>query len=73
MPPPVRQALVKVGLTARCREHPADQHNDYLSWIGQAKRPETKQKRLAEMLDDLRCGDRYRGMLYNSGRKRKGS
>jgi hypothetical protein len=68
MPAFVRQALTGAGMTARYRERPAYQQNDYLAWIGRAVRPETRQKRLAEMLDDLRRGDRYMGMAYQAGR-----
>ncbi|MGB7537944.1 MAG: YdeI/OmpD-associated family protein [Anaerolineales bacterium] len=71
MPACVRQALTKAGLTAAYRARPAYQQNDYLSWINRAKRPETKQNRLAVMLEDLRRGDRYMGMPYGAGKKRK--
>jgi hypothetical protein len=71
MPACIRQALAKAKLTAAYRARPAYQQNDYLSWIHRAKRPETKQKRLAVMLADLRRGDRYMGMRYNAGKKRK--
>lgn len=71
MPPDVRRALTETSLRKRYRERPAYQQNDYLSWIKRAKRTETRQKRIDIMLDDLRRGDRYMGMLYNAGRKRK--
>jgi len=71
MPAAVRQALANAGLSAAYRTRPAYQQNDYLSWITRAKRPETKQKRLAVMLDDLRRGDRYMGMRYTAGKKQK--
>jgi uncharacterized protein YdeI (YjbR/CyaY-like superfamily) len=71
MPAYMRAALAKAKLTAAYRARPAYQQNDYLSWINRAKRPETKQKRLAVMLDDLRRGDRYMGMRYAAGKKQK--
>jgi uncharacterized protein YdeI (YjbR/CyaY-like superfamily) len=71
MPSAIRQALAAAGLSAAYRARPAYQQNDYLSWINRAKRPETKQKRMAVMLDDLRRGDRYMGMRYAAGKKQK--
>lgn len=71
MPPDVRRALTETSLLERYRARPAYQQNDYLSWVNRAKRQETRQKRIDIMLDDLRRGDRYMGMLYNARRKRK--
>ncbi len=71
MPAFVRSALAGARLTSAYRARPAYQQNDYLSWITRAKLPQTKQKRLEEMLDDLRRGDRYMGMRYRAAKKRK--
>lgn len=65
MPAFVRRALEERGLLARYRERPAYQRNDYLGWIASAKRPETKQKRLEQMLDELAQGDRYMKMAWH--------
>ncbi len=35
---------------------PDYQQNDYLRWVTNAKRPETRQKRLDQMLDELERG-----------------
>ncbi len=43
---------------------PLHQRNDYLSWINRAKRDETKQRRQAQILDDLKAGDRYMKMAW---------
>ncbi|MCL6571153.1 MAG: YdeI/OmpD-associated family protein [Bacillus sp. (in: Bacteria)] len=40
--------------------------NDYLGWILKAKRPETKEKRIAKMIEELRNGDKYMGMNYRA-------
>ena len=56
MPENVRAALKKRGLTAAYEARPDYQRNDYLGWIAQAKREETKAKRLAQMLDELERG-----------------
>ena len=41
--------------------------DDYLMWINTAKREETKQKRLAQMLDELERGGVYMHMKWNGG------
>ncbi|MGD2252881.1 MAG: YdeI/OmpD-associated family protein [Anaerolineales bacterium] len=64
MPDFVREALEKSGLLAAYRSRPPYQQNDYLGWINRAKRPETKLRRLDQMLDELRRGDVYMNMTY---------
>lgn len=66
MPDFVTKALDREGLWERYRARPAYQQNDYIRWIVQAKREETRQKRLGQMLDELRRGDTYMGMRYNA-------
>jgi uncharacterized protein YdeI (YjbR/CyaY-like superfamily) len=65
MPSGVRAALEKRGLTAAYEARPAYQRNDYLGWIAQAKRDETKAKRLAQMLDELDRGGVYMNMPWH--------
>ena len=64
MPDFVREALVREKLMGAFEARPAYQQNDYLGWIIRAKRPETVDKRLAQMLDELRAGDQYMKMPY---------
>jgi len=64
MPEFVREALVNKGLLEAYRNRPPYQQNDYLSWINRAKRPETKQKRLEQMLYELERGDMYMKMKH---------
>ena len=59
----VRVALLSQGQMKAYRERPAYQRNDYLSWIQRAKRAETRHKRLSQMLDELKRGDRYMNMV----------
>ncbi|HHW24345.1 MAG TPA: YdeI/OmpD-associated family protein [Bacillota bacterium] len=66
MPGFVAEALEREGLLERYRARPPYQQNDYLRWIKQAKREETRQKRLGQMLDELRRGDTYMGMKYRA-------
>ena len=69
MPDDVRDALEQTGLTALYLERPFYQRNDYLAWIGRAKRPETRQKRLQQMLTELEQGGVYMGMDHGPSRR----
>lgn len=64
MPDFIRDALVKSELMDAYRNRPPYQQNDYIGWITRAKRGETKEKRLNQMLDELKRGDRYMKMQY---------
>lgn len=56
-------AMVKAALTGSLlslyRARPSYQQNDYLMWIGEAKQHATKEKRLKQMLTELRQGNVY--------------
>jgi uncharacterized protein YdeI (YjbR/CyaY-like superfamily) len=64
MPQFVLDALEEHGLLEAYKGRPPYQQNDYLGWINRAKRPETKRKRLHQMLDELARGDVYMKMAY---------
>ena len=68
MPPEVERALVDAGLLELYQARPPYQRNDYLGWIDRAKRPETKARRLRQMLDELEQGDVYMTMAWRLGR-----
>ena len=68
MPEFVRDALLRHSLMGVFESRPPYQRNDYLGWITRAKRPETSEKRLAQMLDELGGGDRYMNMPYKARR-----
>ncbi len=68
MPGFVRDALDEEGLREAYDARPPYQRNDYLGWIGRAKREETRQRRLAQMLDELRRGDLYMKMAWGGGK-----
>lgn len=72
MPDFVRDALVDTDLMEAYRSRPPYQQNDYVGWISRAKREETKQKRLAQMLFELESGDLYMKMDYKPSRSDKG-
>jgi len=64
MPDTVRDALLERNLMEAYRNRPPYQQNDYVGWITRAKRQATKDKRLAQMLDELEKGNVYMKMVY---------
>lgn len=65
MPDEVRDALLDQGLMDAYEARPAYQRNDYLGWISRAKLPQTRRKRLEQMLDELRRGGVYMKMTWS--------
>lgn len=66
IPDDVLDALKKKKLWDAYSERPPYQQNDYIGWIIRAKRPETRQKRLDQMLDELELGGVYMNMPHKS-------
>lgn len=64
MPTFIKEALAAADLTEEYAARPPYQRNDYLWWINRAKRDETKQKRLAKMMAELKAGSGYMGMKW---------
>lgn len=64
MPEFVSETLMKEDLMNKYLERPPYQQNDYIGWITRAKRPETVQKRLNQMITELHDEDKYMGMDY---------
>ncbi len=60
----VKQALEEKGLMKDYKTRPAYQQNDYIGWIERAKRQETKEKRLHQMLKELKAGGVYMNMKH---------
>ena len=60
----VRRALRDNELMSAYRARPPYQQNDYVGWITRAKRPETQEKRLAQMLEELARGNVYMKMAW---------
>ena len=71
MPDDVMAELQKEGLTEAYDARPPYQRNDYVGWITRAMRPETRKKRMDQMLAELRSGDAYMGMAYSSKKSTK--
>ena len=64
MPSFMEKALLQAKLMEAYRERPAYQQNDYIGWIKKAIRPETKEKRLNQMLQELKGGKLYMKMQW---------
>ncbi len=64
MPEFMREALEARGLVDAYRARPPYQRNDYIGWITRAKRIETQEKRLNQMLEELEKGDVYMKMAW---------
>ena len=70
MPDYIREALNEQNLMDAYHERPDYQQNDYIGWITRAKREETKQKRLTQMLEELKGGKLYMNMRWTKGEER---
>jgi uncharacterized protein YdeI (YjbR/CyaY-like superfamily) len=64
MPDDVSAVLVERGLMMAYQAPPDYQKNDYLGWISRARRPDTRQKRLDQMLDEVQRGGVYMNMAW---------
>jgi hypothetical protein len=71
MPDYVLNALEAENLFEAYESRPPYQQNDYVGWLSDAKREETRATRLAQMLDELRSGDRYMKMAYRGSKQMK--
>jgi uncharacterized protein YdeI (YjbR/CyaY-like superfamily) len=70
MPDDVKQALAQRGVMDDYLGRPDYQQNDYIGWITRAKRDETRQKRIQQMLDELEKGGVYMKMKHAASLKR---
>lgn len=68
IPDDVRQALDNSGLWDAYSARPAYQRNDYIGWIGEARREVTRRKRIRQMLDELEAGEGYMGLEWKGQR-----
>jgi uncharacterized protein YdeI (YjbR/CyaY-like superfamily) len=65
MPEFVKDSLIKNMVLEKYKQRPPYQRNDYLMWINNAKRDETKQKRLNQMITELKAGNKYMNMKWS--------
>jgi hypothetical protein len=68
MPDFIQDALQKRGLMDAYMARPPYQRNDYIGWITRARLPATRQKRLKQMLDELKKGDVYMMIEWRKSR-----
>ncbi|HSM70973.1 MAG TPA: YdeI/OmpD-associated family protein [Anaerolineales bacterium] len=66
MPDFMREALNEHNLMEAYNARPPYQRNDYIGWITRAKREATQQKRLSQMLNELKKGNVYMKMKWRS-------
>lgn len=64
MPADVKAALSKGGVAKDYSTRPRYQQNDYVGWITGTKLPTTRQKRIAQMVAELKQGGVYMGMKH---------
>ena len=64
LPDSIRNILIQEDVLAAYEARPYYQRNDYLQWIASAKREETINKRIAQMVEELRSGSLYMNMEY---------
>jgi len=64
MPDFIQTALQKRGLMDAYLARPPYQRNDYIGWITRARLTATRQKRLKQMLDELKKGNVYMKMKW---------
>lgn len=69
MPDDVKAALAKNKVADDYAARPHYQRNDYLGWIGRAKGDETRGKRIAQMVAELKQGGVYMGMTHRPSAK----
>jgi len=65
MPDDISAVLADRGLRAAYDARPPYQRNDWLAWMGRAKLPETRARRLDSMLAELEAGEGYMGMAWH--------
>lgn len=65
MPGFVKSALAKHKLLDAFRARPEYQRNDYLTWLD-AKLPDQRTQRLAQLIDELTKGDVYMGEPWSA-------
>ena len=61
----VKKALNSEQLLEAYQSRPPYQQNDYIGWINDAKKDETKHLRLTQMIEELKKGNVYMKMKYN--------
>ncbi len=69
MPDDIAERLYRAGVMEDYEARPRYQRNDYLGWIGRAKREETRESRINQMIAELRDGGVYMKMGHRPSEK----
>ena len=69
MPGDVQEAITSSGLQQEYDSRPPYQRNDYIGWITKAKRTDTRQKSIEQMLSEVRVGNVYMKMSWSGQNK----
>jgi uncharacterized protein YdeI (YjbR/CyaY-like superfamily) len=69
MPEDIREGLCAQGVADDYDRRPHYQSNDYLGWIAAAKADETRRKRIAQMIGELKKGGIYMGIKHGPSAK----
>ncbi len=64
----IKNRLLTENVLKEYEERPFYQRNDYIHWIESAKREETFEKRIQQMIDELKDGNTYMKMEYSKGK-----
>lgn len=70
MPDEILEVLKSENVLDDYLARPAYQQNDYLGWISRAARPETRLKRIRQMVDELQQGGVYMKMAHPASSKK---
>ncbi len=70
LPEPLQTTMQEHGVLDDFYQRPAYQQNDYIAWIERAKKPETREKRIQQMLDELEQGGVYMKMKHAASIKK---
>lgn len=71
LPQYIEEALVSSSVMSDYLKRPSYQQNDYISWVSRAKQETTKQKRLQQMINELKLGGVYMNMDHPASQKDK--
>lgn len=71
MSPDIRLRLQDAALMSAYEERPPYQRNDYLGWIGEARLPQTREKRISQMLSELAGGTLYMKMRWKDPKSKE--
>jgi uncharacterized protein YdeI (YjbR/CyaY-like superfamily) len=70
MPDDIKDSLIRAKVLTDYEARPAYQRNDYIGWIIRAAKQETRNKRIEQMLAELKLGGVYMKMAHPASAKK---